>query len=139
MNPLYDRNERISKVLSANYDKIIKLVDVTKIEKNKNIEIKREVNVYSCCIDCGFESMDLLIVWTMCKALMFYCLKCRKNMESKNSRFANTKKKKKFKCLVCGGKKSRFIKEQKASGLLSRNTNTFKSNSASRPYFILKA
>ena len=46
MNPLYDRNERISKVLSANYDKIIKLVDVTKIEKNKNIEIKREVNVY---------------------------------------------------------------------------------------------
>ena len=94
MNPLYDRNERISKVLSANYDKIIKLVDVTKIEKNKNIEIKREVNVYSCCIDCGFESMDLLIVWTMCKALMFYCLKCRKNMESKNSKFANTKKKK---------------------------------------------
>ena len=47
--------------------------------------------------------------------MSFYCLKCRKN----------TRQDKKMKtillskCVVCGSKKSRLIKEQETSGLLS--------------------
>ena len=51
-----------------------------------------------------------------------YCLKCRKNTESKNLRVSKTKNGKTMllsKCEVCGSKKLRFIKEQDTSGLLS--------------------
>ena len=45
-----------------------------------------------------------------------------KNIESKNPKFAETKNGKKMllsKCEVCDSKKSKFMKEQEASGLLS--------------------
>ena len=51
-----------------------------------------------------------------------YCLKCRKNIESKNPKVVKTKNERTIllsKCTVCDSKKSNFIKEQKASGLLS--------------------
>ena len=51
-----------------------------------------------------------------------YCLKCRKNTESKNLRVSKTKNGKTMllsKCEVFGIKKLRFIKEQDTSGLLS--------------------
>ena len=51
-----------------------------------------------------------------------YCLKCRKNTESKNLRVSKPKKGKPMllsKCEVRGSKKLRFIKEQDTSGLLS--------------------
>ena len=52
-----------------------------------------------------------------------YCLKCRKNTESKNPQVViNTKNGRIMllsKCVVCDSKKSKFIKEQEASGLLS--------------------
>ena len=51
-----------------------------------------------------------------------YCLKCRKNTESKNSKVAKKKNGRitlLSKCAVCDRKKSKFIKEQQASGLLS--------------------
>ena len=53
--------------------------------------------------------------------LSYYCLKCRKNTESKNPKVARTKKGRMFlsKCAVSDGKKMKFIKEQEASGLLS--------------------
>ena len=54
--------------------------------------------------------------------MLSYCLKCRKNTESKNPRFAKTNKGKSIilsKCAVCESKKSRFIKEEEASRLLS--------------------
>ena len=54
--------------------------------------------------------------------MLSYCLKCRKNTESKNSKVGNTKKERKIlssNCAVSGSKKSRFIKDQKAKGLLS--------------------
>ena len=54
--------------------------------------------------------------------MLSYCLKCRKNTESKNSKLARTKNRRIMllsKCAVCDSKKSTFIKQQEASGLLS--------------------
>ena len=53
---------------------------------------------------------------------MPYCLKCRKNTESKNPNDIRTKSGRIMllsNCAVHYSKKSKFIKEQKASGLLS--------------------
>ena len=53
---------------------------------------------------------------------MYYCLKCRKNTESKNPQVVRTKNGRIMllsKCEVCDSKKLKFIKEQEASGLLS--------------------
>ena len=56
--------------------------------------------------------------------MLTYCLKCKeeektktkdaKMIKTKNGRLALSSK-----CAVCGSKKSRFIKEQEAEGLLS--------------------
>ena len=54
--------------------------------------------------------------------MLSYCLKCRKNTETKNPKVARTKNGKIMllsKCAVCDSKKSKFIKEQETSGLLS--------------------
>ena len=54
--------------------------------------------------------------------MLSYCLKCKKNTESINPRVSKTTKGKTMmlsKCAVCGSKKSKFIKEQQAEGLLS--------------------
>ena len=51
-----------------------------------------------------------------------YCLKCRKDTENINPRVSNTSNGKTMilsKCAICGSKKSRFIKKQEASGILS--------------------
>ena len=51
-----------------------------------------------------------------------YCLKCKKNTENLDSKIFRTKNNKQImqsKCNDCGIKKSRFIKEQEAKGLLS--------------------
>ena len=44
--------------------------------------------------------------------MLSYYLNCRKKTESKNSKVRKTK------FVVCGSKKSRFIKEQGATGLV---------------------
>ena len=54
--------------------------------------------------------------------MLSYCLKCKKSTESINpkvSKTANVKTMILSKCAVCGSKKSKFIKEQQAKGLLS--------------------
>ena len=54
--------------------------------------------------------------------MMSYCLKCRKNTESKNPEAVRTKSRRIMllsKCAVCNSKKSKFIKKQEANGLLS--------------------
>ena len=52
--------------------------------------------------------------------MLSYCLKCRKNTESKNPKVAKTKRIIVLsKYVVCDSKKSKFIKQQEASGLLS--------------------
>ena len=58
----------------------------------------------------------------MYKTMLSYCLKCRKNTESKNPQVVKTKNGRIMllsKCELCDNKKLKFIKEQKASGLLS--------------------
>ena len=51
-----------------------------------------------------------------------YCLKCRKNTENINPRVSKTSNGRTMvlsKCVICGSKKSRFIKNQEAKELLS--------------------
>ena len=51
-----------------------------------------------------------------------YCLKCRKDIENINSRVSKTSNNRTVilsKCAKCGGRKSRFIKNQEAKGVLS--------------------
>ena len=53
--------------------------------------------------------------------MLSYCLKCKKNTESINPRVSKTTNGKTIilsKCPICGSKKSKFIKEQQAKGLL---------------------
>ena len=54
--------------------------------------------------------------------MLSYCLKCRKNTENINPKVLKTTNVKTMtlsKCAICGNKKSKFIKEQQAKGLLS--------------------
>ena len=51
-----------------------------------------------------------------------YCLKCRKDTENINLKVSKTSNNRTMvlsKCAICGSKKSRFIKDQQAKGLLS--------------------
>ena len=51
-----------------------------------------------------------------------YCLKCRKDTENINPKVSKTSNGRTMglsKCAICGSKKSRFIKNQEAKGLLS--------------------
>ena len=50
-----------------------------------------------------------------------HCVKCRKNTENLNSKIFKTKTGRSImqsKCAECGIKKSRFVKEQEAKGLI---------------------
>ena len=54
--------------------------------------------------------------------MLSYSLKCRINTESKTPKVARTKSGRimlLWKCVVCDNKKSKFIKQQEASGWLS--------------------
>ena len=51
-----------------------------------------------------------------------YCLKCKKDTSNIDPKMVKTKNNRllmQSKCSVCGTKKSRFVKEQDAKGLLS--------------------
>ena len=54
--------------------------------------------------------------------MLSYCLKCKKNPESINPKVSKATNGKAIilsTCAICGSKKSKFIKEQQAKGLLS--------------------
>ena len=54
--------------------------------------------------------------------MLTYCLKCKKDTESVDSKLLKTKNGRTIlssKCTVCGSKKSKFIKQQEEKGLLS--------------------
>ena len=54
--------------------------------------------------------------------MLTYCVKCRKSTENVNLKISKTKNNRlimQSKCAVCGIKKSSFVKEQEAKGLLS--------------------
>ena len=56
------------------------------------------------------------------KAMLSYCLVCQKSKENKDAKMIKTKNNRPMlssKCAICGNKKSRFMKEQEAKGLLS--------------------
>ena len=51
-----------------------------------------------------------------------YCVSCKKNTGNKDTKVIRTKNCKlqmKSPCSICGNKKSRFVKEQEAKGILS--------------------
>ena len=51
-----------------------------------------------------------------------YCVSCKRNTENKNAKVIKTKNGRlqmKSNCSVCGKRKSQFVSNQKASGLLS--------------------
>ena len=51
-----------------------------------------------------------------------FCLKCRKDTENINPKVSKTSNGRTMvlsKCAICGSKKSRFVKNQEAKGLLS--------------------
>ena len=51
-----------------------------------------------------------------------YCMKCRKDTENIDPKMVKTKNNRiimQSKCTICGIKKSRFVKQQEAKGLLS--------------------
>ena len=54
--------------------------------------------------------------------MLTYCLKCKRNTKNKDAKMIKTKNGRlalSSKCAVYGSKKSRFMKEQDASGILS--------------------
>ena len=54
--------------------------------------------------------------------MLSYCLKCKQNTESINPKVLKTTNGKTMilsKCGICDSKKSKFVKEQQAKGLLS--------------------
>ena len=54
--------------------------------------------------------------------MLSYCLKCKRNTESINPKVSKTTNGKAIIlsiCAICGSKKSKFIKQQEAKGLLS--------------------
>ena len=54
--------------------------------------------------------------------MLSYCLRCKKNTESINPKVSKTTNDKTMilsTCAICNSKKSKFIKEQQAKGLLS--------------------
>ena len=54
--------------------------------------------------------------------MLSYCFKCRRNTKSINPKVSKTTNGKAIilsTCTICGSKKSKFIKQQEARGLLS--------------------
>ena len=54
--------------------------------------------------------------------MLTYCLVCKKDTENKDANLIKTKNGRlalSSKCVVCGSKKSKFMKKQEAKGLLS--------------------
>ena len=49
-----------------------------------------------------------------------YCLKCRKDTENIDPKVSASSRGRVMMCAICGSKKSRFIKNQEAKGLLSK-------------------
>ena len=104
----------ISKTLidsNISHDEFVLINNVQKEYDDMKEEIK---NLKSLSVYRRFKSMY--------KTMLSYCLKCRKNTESKNQnviKAINGRIMLLSKCAVCDSEKSQFIKEQEASELLS--------------------
>ena len=72
--------------------------------------------------------------------MLSYCLRCKRNTGSINPKVSKTINGKTMilsKCAICGSKKSTFIKEQQAKGLLSNLGIRTPLSSSTRRYYIL--
>ena len=104
--------------------------------KKVNLISKNKIKGKSKCVICltektfihGSENKDELEIYLQfftdwCyKIMKTYCVKCIKNTDNLNSKIFKTKNGRlimQSKCPVFGIKKSRFVKEQEAKGLLS--------------------
>ena len=68
------------------------------------------------------QNKKLEIIKCITYKMKTYCLKCRKDTENIDLKSLSTSNGKAMilsKCAICGSKKSRFIKNQEAKGLLS--------------------
>ena len=80
-------------------------------KSNKSRFLKQKRNKIQCFTN-----------WCYKTNVLTYCVKCRKDTENIDSKMVRTKNNRlvmQSKCSVCGIKKSRFVKEQEAKGLLS--------------------
>ena len=71
--------------------------------------------------------------------MLSYCLKCKRNTESINPKVSKTTNGKAIilsTCAICGSRKSKFIKQQEAKGLLS-NRIQYTGLYSIRRYFVL--
>ena len=88
--------------------------------------LTEKVFIYEIDDKCDLESeleiyIQFFTDWCYKINMLPYCVKCRKNTENLNSKIFKTKYSRLImhsKCPVCGIKKSRFLKEQEAKGLL---------------------
>ena len=72
--------------------------------------------------------------------MLSYCFKCRRNTKSINPKGSKTTNGKAIilsTCAICGSKKSKFIKQQEAKGLLSSLGLRTPLNKSIRRYFVL--
>ena len=91
---------------------------ITINEERNYRELKESIRMMQGQDDKKID-IDQLIKY---KTMLSYCLKCKKDTENTNpviSKTSNGKTMILSKCAVCGSKKSRFIKKQEASGILS--------------------
>ena len=90
---------------------------ITIINEEKNYrELKESIRMME-----GQEDKKILTNLFKYKTMLSYCLKCKKNTESINRRVSainNGRTMILSKCAICGSRKSKFIKNQEAKGLL---------------------
>ena len=93
---------------NTSHDEFVLINHVLKEHVNMTEEIK---NLKTSSVQWRF--------WCIYETMVCYCLKCRKNTKSKNSKVLRTKKGRiilLWRCDACDSKKPKFIKEQEASG-----------------------
>ena len=75
--------------------------------------MKHLLNTYVKSTTCKVFDSDVLLATLIKDEKKTYCLACRKYTKNINPKIVRTN------CAICGSKKSRFIKEHLAMGLLS--------------------
>ena len=113
---------------------VIIMMIIDKIHLSVKIQMKQNINILLkkvkiMAIKILKNPMDFIeysnnmdLVHKNIEENSLYCLKCRKNTESKVPKVVKTQKGKPMllsNCSVCGSKKSRIIKDLETSGFLS--------------------
>ena len=108
---------KISEALTNNQISHEDFITIINEEKNYR-ELKESIRM----VKGQEDKKQILINLFKYKTMLSYCLKCKKNTESVNLRVSATSNGRTMilsKCAIYGRKKSKFIKNQEAKGLLS--------------------